>query len=83
MHPALETEYRNIFRQKELIPLISQWVELNQLNQEATCTLLLHPNPPRRQQELNLLRHLNRRIQLCQEIIDKKNSSWHQQKPET
>ena len=75
MHPSIETQYRNIFRDKTLRELISQWAALNHLSQDATRTFLLHPNPPCRQEDISFLQHLTRRIEIIKEIIDEKTSS--------
>ena len=75
MHPQLETQYRNTFRNKTVRELLAQFAALNHLNQQSTCAFLLHPNPPCRQEDISFLKHLTRRIEICKEIIDEKNST--------
>ena len=75
MHPELEAHYRNIYGNKTVRELISQWAALNHLNQISTLEFLLHPNPPCRQEDIRFLQHLTGRIEVVKEIINEKNSA--------
>ena len=80
MHPELEAHYRNIYGNKTVRELISQWAALNHLNQISTLEFLLHPNPPCRQEDIRFLQHLTERIEVVKEIINEKTQHVYRRK---
>ena len=72
MHRKTELEYKDKYRNKQLIQVLHELIELNHQYRRATVAFLLHPNPPYRDSDILYIQFIKKKIEILQEVIKEK-----------